>query len=171
MGAVAVISGRRVDVSRLVASVVLAFAVVMIGYAVVDASTGRDQSNLPPEIERIQPAAGDKVLNQTPVIVDLIAGYGGRLEIDGVALPTVSTQQQEPTGNTLDPSTPTTVPVVDPNVVRFDAGTNTLSYQPRPGADMERFDVGRHVVKVLYWKLIEGEAAARSYTWFFDVTA
>jgi hypothetical protein len=162
--------GRLTIAEAMVASAILAVAVGLIAYAVLTASSGRAQSRLPDEIEQISPADGDKVLNQVAVVVDLQAGYGGRLEIDGFVPPVVSTQQVEPSGEQPDSSAPVTTPVDGPDAVRFDAGTNTLSFQPRPGATIERFSVGRHMVKVTYWKLIEGEVNSRSYTWFFDVT-
>ena len=133
------------------------------------AVTGRQQSSLPPQIEQIQPSLGDKVLNQTEILVHLVPGYGGRLLIDDVALPTASTQQVEPGSGAT--SVPATTVVYDPFAVRFDAGTNTLTYLPKPGARIERFSAGRHFVKVLYWKLVDGEVSSYSYTWYFDVIA
>lgn len=161
---------RRIDRARLLASLALAFGLALVVYGVLDAVTGREQSKLPPQIERIQPAAGDRVLNQAPVVVDLADGYAGRLEVDGVAYPTVSTQIAEPTGAGADAAAGDPVAVVEPDSVRFDAGTNTLTYQPRPGGTVERFDIGRHIVRVVYWRLVDGEAVSRSYTWYFDVT-
>ena len=65
----------------------------------------------------------------------------------------------------------TSVALDDATSVRFDAGNNVLTYQPRPGGTIERFRSGRHIVKVFYWKIAEGEKTALSYTWYFDVTA
>lgn len=167
MGPVAA-SPRRIDWTRVFLSVAIALGGTLIVIGVLGSRTGRDQSGLPDEIERIQPARGDRVLSQSDIVVDLVDGYGGRLEIDGVAVPTESTQQAEPGG---DGSAPVATAVEDPDAARFDAGTNTLSFQPRPGARLDRFEVGRHVVRVLYWKLTEGETRSRSYTWYFDVAA
>jgi hypothetical protein len=161
---------RRIDRARLLASLALAFGLALVVYGVLDAVTGREQSRLPPQIERIQPAAGDRVLNQAPVVVDLADGYAGRLEVDGVAYPTVSTQIAEPTGAGADAAAAPTAVETGPDSVRVDAGTNTLTYQPRPGGTVERFEIGRHIVRVVYWRLVDGEAVSRSYTWYFDVT-
>ena len=165
------VKGSRGQIRPAAAVVLsLAFAVgtALILIAVFGSKTGRDQSELPAEIEAIQPSRGDKVLSQANIVADLVAGYGGRLEVDFQPLPTVNTREAEPTGS----QTATTLPrALDPNAVRFDAGTNILSFQPRPGAGLERFPVGRHFVKVVYWKLTEGEANSFSYTWYFDVTA
>ena len=132
--------------------------------------TGDKRSRLPSEIERVQPSLGDKVLNQVGLLVDLIPGYIGRLVIDGLPFQTVSTAEPEPVGGS-GVATPTTLFVDDPNSVRYDAGNNTLGYQPRPGGAIERFSVGRHFVTVIYWKVEESEASSFSYTWYFDVTA
>ena len=160
---------RKASAVILSAAVSLGVALILAG--VSGSATGKSQSNLPDEIEQIQPALGDKVLNQANLVVDLIPGYTGRLIVDELALQTVSTAESEPTGGTGGGVvTPTTV-VLDPDAVRFDAGNNTLTYQPRPGGTIERFPVGRHIAKVIYWKLTESEASSYSYTWYFDVTA
>jgi hypothetical protein len=166
---------RRFDRSRIIVSLVVLVGAGLIVAGVLGSVTGREQSDLPVEIERIEPSRGDKVLNQANIVVDLAPGYTGRLIIDTVALTTESTQQALPgsgdaTPTVPVPSTPVTV-AVDPNAVRFDAGSNTLSFQPRPGADLERFGAGRHLVQVIYWKLTESEANSYSYTWYFEVTA
>ena len=88
----------------------------------------------------------------------------------GLPFQTVSTAEPEPVGGS-GVATPTTLFVDDPNSVRYDAGNNTLGYQPRPGGAIERFSVGRHFVTVIYWKVEESEASSFSYTWYFDVTA
>lgn len=162
---------RRQKIVAVALSAALSLGVALIIAGVTGAVTGDEQSRLPEEIERIQPALGDKVLNQSNIVVDLIAGYTGRLIIDDIQLTTQSTAQPEPggAGATTIP-TPTTIDI-DPNLVRFDAGNNTLSFQPRPGAFVERFAVGRHTVKVIYWKITESEAQSYSYFWYFDVTA
>ena len=161
----------RIDRPRVVLSLAVAFGAALIFIGVSGSVTGRDQSSLPDEIERIEPSLGDKVLNQANVVVDLIAGYTGRLELDFVPLPGASTQEAEPAGASASAPPTTLIAPTDPNAVRFDAGTNTLSFQPRPGAHLERFSAGRHFVKVVYWKLTESEANSLSFTWYFDVTA
>lgn len=163
---------RKQKIVAVAISAALSLGIALIVAGVLGAVTGDERSRLPEEIERIQPALGDKVLNQSNIVVDLIPGYTGRLIIDNVPLATQSTAQPEPGGGGSPTSmpTPTTV-AIDPNLVRFDAGNNTLDFQPRPGAFIERFAVGRHTVKVIYWKITESEAQAFSYFWYFDVTA
>lgn len=160
---------RSRKISAFVISALVSLGLALIIAGVQGSVTGREQSRLPDEIEQIQPALGDKVLNQANIVVDLAPGYTGRLLIDGLAFPTVSTAEAEPAGATN--AGPTTTIPFDPDNVRFDAGNNTLSYQPRPGGTIERFEVGRHTAKVIYWKIVDGEAQSYSYFWYFDVTA
>lgn len=160
---------RSRKISALVLSALVSLGLALIISGVQGSVTGREQSRLPDEIEQIQPALGDKVLNQANIVVDLAPGYTGRLLIDGLAFPTVSTAEAEPAGATN--AGPTTTIPFDPDTVRFDAGNNTLSYQPRPGGTIERFAVGRHTAKAIYWKIVDGEAQSYSYFWYFDVTA
>ena len=160
---------RSRKVSTIVLSALVSLGIAFIIVGVEGSVTGREQSRLPSEIEQIQPSLGDQVLNQANIFVDLIAGYTGRLIVDDYALVTVSTAQAEPAG--ASGAAPVTTIAFDPDAVRFDAGNNTLSYQPRPGGTIERFAAGRHTVKVVYWKVTESEANSYSYTWYFDVTA
>lgn len=160
---------RSRKVSALVLSALVSLGLALIIAGVQGSVTGREQSRLPEEIERVQPALGDKVLNQANIVVDLAPGYQGRLIIDDLEFNTVSTAESEPSGESA--AGPTTTLPFNPDDVRFDAGTNTLSYQPRPGGAIERFAVGRHTAKVIYWKIIEGETSSFSYFWYFDVTA
>jgi hypothetical protein len=138
---------------------------------VTSAVTGRQQSSLPAAIEQVQPALGDKVLDQAAVGVKFVAGYTGTVTIDSTALRTIATAQAEPGGSgPVAPVTPISVDL-PPDGVRFDSGNYALSFQPRPGAVIDRYAVGRHYVHLLYWKIIQGQASALSYTWYFDVTA
>lgn len=158
---------RSKVISSVVVSAAFALGIALVLVGVGNSVTGRDQSNLPAELERVQPALGDKVLNQTNIVVDLAPGYTGRLVIDDLELITESTAQDEPAGAS---GAPPTTAVFNPDVVRFDAGTNTLSFQPGPQSVIERFGVGRHLVRVIYWKQTESEVNSFSYTWYFDVT-
>ena len=51
----------------------------------------------------------------------------------------------------------------------FEPGNDTLTFTPGPGIDIEAFDDGVHRVTVAYWPVERGDAAARSYSWSFNV--
>ena len=54
-----------------------------------------------------------------------------------------------------------------PPGVLYEPGNATLTYTPSENAPIERFESGPHTVTVIYWKILEGPGAARSYTWSF----
>ena len=153
---------RKVSIEKLLVSAGLAIGVVLIVYGFATARTGRDAQGLPDEIESIAPAKGDQVLRQSTIEVDLVAGYRGVLVIDGQELPVVDLESSatvEP-GQSINSDVKTT---------KFEAGNNTLTYQPQEGAPIAQFATGLHEVKVIYWKIDEGREASRSYTWQFEV--
>ena len=49
----------------------------------------------------------------------------------------------------------------------YEPGNATLTFTPGDEQAVENFDAGRHTVTVIYWKILEGPGAARSYTWSF----
>jgi hypothetical protein len=154
---------RRIDPKLLLASGVIAIGLVLIVVALSRAVTGNEAANLPAAVEEITPTFDAmQVPQQTAVIADLAAGYEGRLIIDDVALPTV--RQDEIVSPNVKPGEQVKVP---PGVL-FEPGNATLSFTPGSDQAIKKFDAGRHTVVVIYWKTIEGERTARSYTWSFS---
>jgi hypothetical protein len=155
---------RRLDLKLLAASLVIAVGVVLVVFAVSRSVTGDEASDLPDAIESVSPAPDAvQVLQQTQVIVDLAEGYEGRLIIDDLALPTI--RLDEVVSADVAPGEQVEIP---PGVV-FEPGNGTLTFTPDEST-IESFDPGSHTVTVIYWRTIEGEDAARSYTWTFVVT-
>jgi hypothetical protein len=155
---------RRVDLKLLAASMIVAVGVVLIVVAVSRSVTGDQVTDLPDAIESITPAPDAvQVLQQTQVIVDLAEGFEGRLIIDDVALATIRLDDLA----TVDVA-PGEQVEVPPGVV-FEPGNGTLTFTPGDESTIETFEPGSHIVTVIYWRTIEGEAAARSYTWTFAV--
>lgn len=156
---------RHIDVKLLLASLAIAFGLVMIGFALLRAETGSDVDDLPDAIEAITPVDNAvQVLSQTEVLADLESGYQGRLAIDGVTLETV--RLDELANANPQPGSQVDTP---PGVVIYDQGRATLSYVPVDGAPIERFEQGVHTAQVIYWRIEEGEQTARSFTWSFQV--
>jgi hypothetical protein len=153
---------RPVDRSMLLASLGLAAGLTMIVLAAITATTGQDELNLPSEIELVYPKDRDTVLRQEGIIVDMLPGYTGRLEIDGLQLPTaeVATSGVPVPGSKVDPVFG----------VQFDPGNNKLTYQPRVGAPIEKFEIGTHDLLVIYWRIDQGPERAFSYRSTFKVT-
>jgi hypothetical protein len=154
---------RRLDGKLFAASLAIAVGVVLIGFALARSVTGDEVTDLPSAIEDIIPAPDAvQVLQQTQVVVDLAEDYEGRLVIDDIALPTIRLDEL----GTLDvePGQQLEVP---PGVV-FEPGNGTLTFTPGGDAAITSFDPGSHLVQVVFWKTVEGEATARSYTWSFN---
>ena len=160
---------RRLDPKLLLASLGIAFGVFVVIVGISRAVTGREQQQLPDEIEAIAPIRGaTQVLSQSQVFVDLLPGYEMVLVLNGLELPTFSL---------ADIAASTSVPggggqvseVLLPPAAIKEPGNNTLTYTPAEGAPIESFDTGLNTASVIYWKLDEGRDRARSYTWTFNV--
>lgn len=152
---------RRLDKGLLLASLVIAGGLVLIGWGMLSAVTGDEGVDRPPEIEELFPVENaTQVLQQATVVVDLEAGYAAELEIDGILLPTTRIGEIE-----LEPGEQFTVP---PTAV-YDPGNAVISFQPSEDAPIESFTEGRHEARVIYWKIEEGRDFAQSYRWSFNV--
>jgi hypothetical protein len=155
---------RRIDYKLVVASLLIAISVVMILWALSRAVTGNEAEHLPAAIEEITPVVdAEQVPQQATVIADLAAGYEGRFIIDDIALPTI--RQDEIGSIDVEPGEQVDVP---PGAV-FEPGNATLTFTPGSSQAIDSFDEGAHTVTVVYWKTLEGEATARSYTWTFNI--
>ncbi len=140
----------------------IALGCVLVVVALARSVTGDEVTNLPSAIEEITPAPdAEQVLQQTNIVVDLADGYEGRLVIDDIALPTIRQNELAPAD--VEPGAQVTVP---PGVV-FEPGNATLTFTPGGDGPIETFEPGPHTVTVIYWKTVEGEERARSYTWTF----
>lgn len=158
---------RRIDRGLLAASLVIASGLVLIIYGFTSAVTGNDGIDRPEAIESVQPVENAiQVLQQDQIIVDLQAGFEGRLVVDGVELPTTVIGQSD-----VDPNEqPAPGQQIDlPITAVFDPGNAVLSFQPVEGAPIERFTEGEHEVTVFFWRIEDGPQQARAYTWTFDV--
>ena len=154
---------RRPQLSLLVASFIIATCLVAIGVGVSIAVTGRDRQGLPKAIEQIEPLrAASQVPSQTQVFVDLQAGFTGVLVVDGLELTTVDLDKVR---SESKPGQQITLP---PTTI-FEPGNATLTFDPSPESTISEFSQGEHIVKVIYWKTLEGRSRARSYTWSFIV--
>ena len=158
---------RRLDRGLLAASLVIASGLVLIIYGFTSAVTGNDGIDRPEAIESVQPVENAiQVLQQDQIIVDLQAGFEGRLVVDGIELPTTVIGQSD-----VDPNEqPAPGQQIDlPTTAVFDPGNAVLSFQPVEGALSESFTEGEHEVTVFFWAIEDGPQQARAYTWTFDV--
>lgn len=163
---------RRIDPKLLLASFGIALGLMLVIVGFRSSVTGDEQQNLPAAIESLNPVRGaTQVLRQTAVFVDLAEGYTGVLVIDGVELPTVSLDSlaiqpidgANASGSTVPPGGQVSLPAA----TIYEPGNATLTYEPRDDAPVAGFDSGRHDATVVYWKLDEGRAKAKSFSWDF----
>ena len=153
---------RRIKWQQLLVSLVIASCVVAIGYAISLAVTGREGQGLPASIESVDPVRGARqVPAQTAIVVDLEVGYTGVLIIDGLELETVRVDE-------VDSATPGQQVSLPPTTL-YEPGNATLTFNPSENAPITAFEQGVHVVTLVYWSLVEGRGAARSFTWTFEV--
>jgi hypothetical protein len=147
----------------LVVSLIIAICLVAMGVALAISVTGRAAEHLPAAIEQIDPVpAAVRVPAQTSVFVDLQAGYTGIFIVDGLELKTVNIE------NLQDKNKPGQQINLPPTTI-YEPGNATLTFKPVPGAPIKEFTQGQHVVKLVYWKVIEGQNTASEFTWTFNV--
>ena len=154
---------KRVERSRLIASIGISFGLVLIGVGFSRGLSGDETRTFPSTIERMTPADGDRVLRQAQIIVDFVDGYESALSIDGIDLPV--TRLDELTSSGAQPAPGAQVEL--PATAVFDPGNNVISFQPQAGAVIESFTQGEHVAIVRYWKILDGPAKSRTYQWRF----
>ena len=156
---------RPIDKQLLLVSAGVALGLVLIVMGLQSATTGRDAQNIPVVIEEMSPGPGDQVVQQAQISVDLVEGYEASLEIDGIALETTRLDELSAEGNeALDPGAQVEIP---PTAI-FDPGNYIISFTPQEGAPIEVFSQGTHKATVTYWKMIDGKAKARSFSWEFE---
>lgn len=158
---------RKLDRGLLVASLVIACGVLLVGFGLTTALTGNDGIDRPDAIEELQPVENAvQVLQQERVVVNLQAGYEARLVIDGIELPTTIIGQAD-----VDPSEAVEPgQQVDlPTTAVFDPGNAVISFQPVEGALIESWTEGTHEARVIFWRIEDGPEQALSYRWEFTV--
>ena len=155
---------------RVLVSLIIAAGLVGIGYGLITATTGDGSADLPTGIERIDPVrSAVQVPAQTPIFVDLEAGYTGELTLDGFTIPTASLNGVGVTGETLPLPAPGQEVSVPVTATVYEPGNATLTFTPRSGAPVESLAQGVHTVSVRYWKIVDGPGTSRTYSWTFNV--
>lgn len=153
---------RKIDRTLLLVSFGVAVGIMLVIRGVLVGVTGDARSDLPDQIERVDPVPDAvRVLAQTQVFVDLAAGYTGRLIIDDVEIETIGIDE---INETVEPGQQ----VVLPPATIYEPGNATLTFTPTAGAPVEEFGEGLHEATVIFWPIEEGEARARSYRWTFN---
>ncbi|MEI8161491.1 MAG: hypothetical protein WCG65_10550 [Actinomycetes bacterium] len=153
------------NVPALLASVGVAFGIVLVVTGLNVAVTGRDALNLPEQIERLSPANNEKVLRQSEIMIDFVAGFEAVLIIDGLEIPTTRLDELSENGKQPKPGEQVEIP---PTAI-YDPGNYTLSYLPQEGGPITELKQGDHQATVLFWKAPNTREKATSYSWKFSV--
>ena len=153
------------NVPALLASLGVAIGIVLVIAGLNSAVTGRDALNLPEQIERLSPANNEKVLRQSEIMIDFVAGFEAVLIIDGVEIPTTRLDELSENGKQPKPGEQVEIP---PTAI-YDPGNFTLSYLPQEGGPITELKQGTHQATVLFWKAPNTRQKATSYSWKFSV--
>jgi hypothetical protein len=153
------------NVPALLASVGIAFGIVLVVTGLNVAVTGRDALNLPEQIEKLSPANNEKVLRQSEIMIDFVAGFEAVLIIDGLEIPTTRLDELSENGKQPKPGEQVEIP---PTAI-YDPGNYTLSYLPQEGGPITELKQGDHQATVLFWKAPNTREKATSYSWKFSV--
>ena len=112
-----------------------------------------------PAVVRRTPEPGSHVLRQSSVGVQLLPGYDGRLTIDGVAIP-----EDQLVGVVLPGDAN-----YDPELGIRPNTRNRVFYTPGPDKAVDAYRTGEVRVTAHFWRIADGESAARSISWAFFV--
>ena len=156
----------KLSLERLIVSFAFATGVTLIVLGVLWSRTGRDSLNYPEAIESTSPAPGDRqVQRKSAVEVKLQGGYTARLTIDGIALDTENLDDYLQSVGAPEPGEQIDLPAK----AIFDPGNARITFQPSDDAQITEFGIGIHNATVTFWKTLEGEGAADSFSWTFEV--
>lgn len=153
----------RIEKRRVINAVVVAGALGLIGYGLVNGATGEKAITKPAGVERFVPNPGDLVLRQGQIGIDLANGYRGSLVIDDQPIPTYDLAPSAAT------CSPTTKPFTGGDSV-FDPAQSTVYFQPGPNSTIEKFAPGLHRVTARFWKLCDDPDTAETVSWTFNVS-
>jgi hypothetical protein len=155
---------RRPNRELLLISAAAGVGLFLVIAGFLSATTGRDLLDYPEAIIDISPAPNDRqVLSQTEISVDLQDGYEAVIVLDGIEIPT--SRLEDIAGGLPEPGQQIDLP---PTAI-YDQGNSLIRFEPRDGAVIESYSVGRHQVTVIFWKIEDGRNTARSYSWSFEV--
>ena len=133
---------------RLLIAVMVATAGVALYAGVRATDTGGEDpvtvSGRPDVVEHLVPGAGDEVIRQAELGVDLAPGYDGTLLVNGVEIPTEELRR---------------VPE-----------QNQVFFTPGEGKVVEKLNAGPNCASAIVWKASAGRGTAddQSFRWCFE---
>jgi hypothetical protein len=137
---------------KILLAVLLAAAFGAFALAFTVGGSG-GECGTPDVIDELIPGCGDSVIQQQRVGVDMRAGYGAELTINGKVIPADEVQS---IGIRTD---------TDRGVAQ-----DTFVFVPGEGKTIEQLDAGQNCATVTYWALAEGRDATHTFSWCFQAT-
>lgn len=129
----------------VILSLLVAVAVVGIGYAFTLNEEGGQPVLKDSAVARVFPEPGDQALRQDTIYVELAIPYTGVLRVDDVEVP-------------------------EDQLQRVQIGNATrVSYTPGPGTETGALRAGRHRVTAIFWEVTKTRDDARTFAWNFTV--
>ena len=130
----------------IVLSLLVAVAVVGIGYAFSLNEEGGQPVLKDTAVARVFPEPGDQVLRQDTIYVELEVPYTGVLRIDETEIP-------------------------EDQLERLQVGNTTrVAYTPGPGTETGALRPGRHSATAIFWEADKTRQQARTFGWNFSVS-
>ncbi|MGH9149201.1 MAG: hypothetical protein ACRD0D_04385 [Acidimicrobiales bacterium] len=136
---------RALLVRRTVISLLLAVSVAGLYFAFTNAKDAPPLVRLDSRIESVQPAPGSLAVRQDRILVDLVPGLTGIIQVDRVEIP-------------------------EDQLVRV-AGLNQFSFTPGPGTETGPLSPGLRRLTVIFWPIGEDRTSPRAamFTWSVNV--
>ncbi len=120
-----------------------ALALIVVGVMAADTGPSAVSDTAGGAVEDQFPRAGDQILRQEQVGIDLAEGWMGSLAVNGIEIP----EQQ---------------------VIR-NSGQNQLFFQAGAGKVLEELPSGSTCMTATLWEIARGPAQSRAVTWCFEV--
>jgi hypothetical protein len=130
----------------IAAMVIVAFTALYLGVRATDAGDADPVtvSGRPDVVEHLVPGAGDEVIGQAELGIDLAPGYDGTLVVNGVEIPAEE--------------------------LRLVPEQNQVFFTPAEGKVVERLNAGPNCAMAIVWKASAGRGTAddQSFSWCFE---
>jgi hypothetical protein len=128
-------------------SIIAVLLVIAAGSAVLltrlPSGTNQPTSDI---VSSISPGPNEKIPQQGQIVIQLMAGWAGRLQVDQRTIPDSQLNRSE-----------------DPTV----ASHQQLIFQPGPGKALEYFPAGQNCATLTYWQLRTGPEQSFTKDWCF----
>jgi len=124
----------------IIAVLLLIVAGAAYGLTQLDSGTSNASTNI---VQSVSPVDNAQALQRDPIVVDLEAGWDGRLTVDERAIPDDQLERVPQQGK--------------------------ITFVPGPGKAFEFFPAGRNCASLTYWQIRTGPEQSFSYRWCFTV--